>query len=158
MSLLDDRNPLLYHQSIFSRHFFRARTHARVTYPGIVPIFYRRVLFDVLSWVYVPTEFDGLSRRRFNACINFNGITRARIVRGKFSSYDILMKNYKVLQNLWETFGFFFVFFFYLLFVILKGGSKFFTKSSLFKLLHARELGAKFFLSVSLCFLIIYFC
>lgn len=72
-------NPRLYHQSIFSRRFFfseHARTHARaLPTQGLSQFFYRRVLFGVLSRVYVPAEFDGLSRRRFNACINFSGIT-----------------------------------------------------------------------------------
>lgn len=92
--------------------FFRAHTHARaLPTRGLSQFFYRRVLFDVLSRVYVPTEFDGLSRRRFNACINFNGITRERIVRGEFPSRDILMENYKVLQKFMRLLIFFFVFF-----------------------------------------------
>lgn len=68
----------------FSEH---ACTHARaLPTRGLSQFFYRRVLFGVLSRVYVPAEFDGLSRRRFNACINFSGITANR-TRRIFSSW-----------------------------------------------------------------------
>lgn len=82
-------NPRLYQQSIFSWHFFfRARTHARaLPIQRLSQFFYRRVLFGVLSRVYVPAEFDGLSRRRFNACINFSGI----IYRESYEENFLLM-------------------------------------------------------------------